>query len=275
MFHGFNVSFQMSRLLLLQVLFVCCTVGTTTADLITVSDFVSVPQQLIGSGNGTLDLRMATFSGSEIDNEAGSFNADNGNKSLPNSGGADTSSFDESYVVTAKEVKDFYILNFPNGIGSSDVADIVVFLDLNETGGGSPSNFFTLLDVVLNPATISGNPNALGDVTGAEQAAINQVHTGGTLSANMAVSSINLPVNNQGAGFADYGIYLGIDPFGLADNDVLLFNFSMNTLSNGAEELFLSGEFSPADLTAAVPEPGSLLMFSAVCLGLTNRRSRS
>ena len=51
----------------------------------------------------------------------------------------------------------------------------------------------------------------------------------------------DLPVNAQRAGFADYTIFTGIDPFALSATDVVLFNVSMNTLNNGAEEVFLSG----------------------------------
>src|SRR4051812_33836504 len=48
------------------------------------------PQHVTGSGNGTLDLRLFTFSGSEIQNSSGSFNGDNGDNTLPQGGGADT-----------------------------------------------------------------------------------------------------------------------------------------------------------------------------------------
>jgi hypothetical protein len=223
-----------------------------SAAIIQTTDIVAIPQHLTGSGNGTLDLRMATYSGSEILNAAGSFNGDNGNNTLPQGGGADTSAFVESYVITAGELKAFYDLNFsPPG----SIHNIALFLDLNETGGGEPNNTLAKLDVVLNPTSIQGNPNPLGDVSSAAQAAINQVYTGGTKIANLDPEpAANLPVNSQGAGFADYAIFTGIDPFALNDSDVLLFNVSMSLLNDGAEEIFLSGTFSPYD----VPEPATL-----------------
>ena len=211
------------------------------------SRIVAIPSGVTGSGNGTLDLRMATFSGSEIDNTAGSFNFDNGNNTLPQGGGADTSSFAESYVTTAGELQNYYNLNFgATGVGQ---VQLVLFLDLNETGNGQPNNTLAVLDIILNPATIQGSPNPSGDVTSAQQAAINQVFTGGTLLAELDPEPAgNLPVNNQGAGFADYAIATGIDPFALNASAVVLFNFSMNTLNNGAEEIFLSGTFAGSDI---------------------------
>src|SRR6267142_129493 len=86
-----------------------------------------------------------------------------------------------------------------------------------------------------------------------------QVYSGGTLLSYLNPQpAANLPVNSQGAGFADYAIFTGIDPFSLNDNDVLLFDISMSQLNNGAEEIFLSGVYAPTDIVATVPEPSSL-----------------
>ena len=231
------------------------------AVLIQTADIVAIPSGVTGSGNGTLDLRMFTFSGSEIQNTAGSFNGDNGNNTLSQGGGA--SAFDESYATTAGELKAYYDLNF----GPGSINEIVLFLDLNETGTtGELTNTLAKLDVVKNPGII---PDPLGDVSSSEQAAINQVYTGGTTIANLSPQPAdNLPVNAQGAGFADYAIFTGIDPFSLNDNDVLLFNISMSTLNNGAEEIFLSGEFAPSD----IPEPATMALMALG--GLLLRRKK-
>ncbi len=237
------------------------------AAVIQTTNIVAIPQHASGSGNGTLDLRLFTFSGSEVHTTAGAFNGDNGNNTLPQGGGADTNSFAESYVTTAGELKAYYNLNFPPG----SIHQIMVLLDLNETGGGEPNNTLEKLDVVLNPTSIRGNPNPLGDVSSNAQAAIDQVYTGGTTIAYLNPQpAANLPVNNQGAGFADYAIFTGIDPFVLNDNDVLLFNVSMSRLNNGAEEIFLSGTYAPSDL----PEPAALSLLASFGLARLRRRRR-
>jgi hypothetical protein len=245
--------------------------SSARAALIGPGQIIAIPQNTVGSGNGTLDLRMMTFSGSEIMNQAGTFNGDNGNNTLPQGGGADTNAFVESYVTTGAELKAFYNLNFaPNSINQ-----LAVFLDLNETSGGAPNNTLAKFDVVVNPTSIQGNPNPAGDVTSAQQAAINQVYTGGTLAAHLNPEpAANLPVNQQGAGWADYGIFTGIDPLTLNDSDVVLFNISMSSLSDGAEELFLSGTYSPQDVLNSVPEPTSAAVVGLALAGASLLRQR-
>ena len=245
------------------------------AATITTAEIVPIPLHVVGSGNGTLDLRMFTYSGSEIQNTAGSFNGDNGNNTLPQGGGADINVFNESYVTTAGDLKAYFNLNFsPAG----SIHQLMVLLDLNETGGGQPTNTLEKLDIILNPTSIQGNPNPLGDVSSASQAAINQVYTGGLTIAHLNPQPAdNIPVNNQGAGFADYAIFTGIDPFSLNDSDVLLFNISMSHLNNGSEEIFLSGVYAPADILVLVPEPSSfgLLIAGGIGLGFWRRRCRN
>ena len=230
--------------------------GTAFGAAITTSNIFAIPQHVVGSGNGTLDLRLFTHSGSEIQNTTGAFNGDNGNNTLPQGGGADTNLFAESYVTTAGKLKSYYNLNFAPG----SIHELVILLDLNETGGGIPTNTLGLLNIVLNPTTMQGNPNpVLGDVSSASQAGIDQVYSGGSLLSYLNPQpATNLPVNSQGAGFADYAIFTGIDPFSLNDNDVLLFNISMSQLNNGAEEIFLSGNYAPTDIVVPVPEPSAL-----------------
>ena len=236
---------------------------------ITGSSIVPIPQHVTGSGNGTLDWRLFTYSGSEIQNTAGLFNGDNGNNTLPQGGGADTLSFSESFVTTAGELKAYMNLNF--GVGA--IHELMIMLDLNETGGGQAFNTLAKLDIVLNPTTMQGNPNPAGDVSSAGQAGIDQIFTGGSLLARLNPQpAANLPVNSQGAGFADYAILTGIDPYALNDSDVLLFNISMDTLNNGAEEIFLSGLYSPADIV--VPEPNTFAIIALGGIGLALWRTR-
>jgi hypothetical protein len=239
------------------------------------AQIVEIPAGVVGSGNGTLDLRMATFSGSEIDNESGLNDYDNGNNTLPQGGGADDKFFAESYATTAGDIQDYYTLNF-GATGPGEI-QLVVFLDLNETGGGATTNSFDVLDIILNPTSIQGNPDPSLDVSSAEQAAINQIYTGGSLLAELSPEpAANLPVNAMGAGFADYAIATGIDPFTLDPSDVVLFNFSMSNLNNGGDELFLSGEFAGSDIPGIppVPEPGTALLVGLGLMGLAAGRRR-
>ncbi len=242
-----------------------------SAGVIAPADILLFPSGLVGSGNGTLDLRLMTFSGSEVDNSSGAFDGDNANNTLPQGGGADIKFFDESYVTTAGELQAYYTLNF--GVTTTDQIELTLFLDLNETGtNGELFNSLSKVDIILNPATINGSPDASGDVTGAEQAAINQVYTGGTLDATLSLTPLNLPVNAIGAGWADYAILTGIDPFTLSAADVLLFNISMDTLNNGGEEIFLSGTYSGQDVEDALPEPATLGILIVGGLALLRKR---
>jgi hypothetical protein len=253
--------------------------GEASASPITTSEMHPIPSGTTGSGNGTLDLRLMTFSGSEVDNSSGSFDGDNAMTVLPQGGGADIESFAESYVTTAGELQAYYNLNF--GATTTDEIEIAIFLDLNETGEPAQLfNWMSLLDIILNPTTINGNPDASLDVVAAEQNAIDQIYTGGTTEAFLSPGTpVNFPLNAQGAGFADHAFLTGIDPFALNASDVLLFNISMDTLNDGAEEVFLSGTYSGQDVQDAVdgvPEPSTALLlgFGLAGLAINGRRRR-
>src|SRR5262245_59129335 len=107
---------------LLPVIIFACWPSISLGTLIGVGDVIAIPTNVSGSGNGTLDLRMFTFSGSEIEYQSGTFDGDNANNTLPHNGSSAT--FAQSYVTTAGEIQSFYALNFPNGSGGSTVSEI-------------------------------------------------------------------------------------------------------------------------------------------------------
>lgn len=279
---------MLRKVMCLLVVAVLLGIGSAQGAYVIVSpyDTVAIPAGQVGSGNGTLDLQMFTFSGSNIENDKSIqgtlvFDGDDGNNTLPNvNSDGDTFFFEESYITTAGDLKAYYDLNFsPPG----SITEIVLFLDLNETGEeGKLNTMLTRVDVILNPEPASIlAPATLGDFSSSEQALINQVPEGGTLLATLQ-SPVNLAVNAMGAGFADYAIFTGIKPFDLNDTDVLLFNVSMSKLSNGAEDIFLSGTYSASDIrdpvpdVPTVPEPATLAIWSLLGVaGLALRRFKA
>jgi hypothetical protein len=250
--------------LLAIALWLCST--TASAVLITSSDAVVIPVNTVGSGNGTLELRMMTHSGSEIaNNHTGlpfNLNADNGNNTLPHNNSV--ASFAESYFTTAGEIQNFYRLNFPDGFGGSTVSELVLMFDLAENSGvEATNNLLTALDIISGPTVGALDPN--GDLTSSQQAGINQSYTGGTVLANLA-APISLPTVATGQGHSDYAIFTGINPFTIVPSTPLLFNISMTGLSNGSEEVFLDKVLSGTDIMQAIPEASSFASFGVVTL---------
>src|SRR3954470_16843834 len=126
------------------------------AGLITSNHIVPVPVGMVGSGNGTLDFIMLTESAGGSTNTSGPFNGDNANTQLPTGNGNTTAN--ESFITSIGELRAFYILNFPNGSGGSTVNQLVVMVDVNETGGPQTINLDTF-DITQNFAAFaSGDP---------------------------------------------------------------------------------------------------------------------
>ena len=104
------------------------------------------------------------------------------------------------------------------------------------------------------------------DISSAEQNSTGSSYTGGTLAAWLDTSPKILPLNVQGAGFADYIIFTGVDPFdsAYADSTRILFFWDSSDHDDGGETYFLSG--------SVIPEPATLGLLLIGGLTLLRRR---
>ena len=247
--------------------------GFAQAGLITDSHIVPIPQHIVGSGNGTLDFILLTESAGGSQNSAGGFNGDNANTQMPT--GSGNVAADESFITSIGELRDFFRLNFPNGSGGSTVNQLVVMVDVNETGQPQQINldvFKIVTSFDLFPGVDPRNTPFSVDLTSAQQNATNGLFGGGTVQAELDATPKVLAQNNTGAGFADHAIFTGINPFSPAfsDSDRILLHWESSVHDNGGETIFLSGRFGPQDF---VPEPASVSVLGLAGV-LVARRAR-
>jgi hypothetical protein len=250
--------------------------GAADAAIITNASILPSPPRTVGSGNGTLDLIVFTESAGGTQNSAGSFDADNANTNMPT--GNTQSTANVTYVTSIGELRDFYILNFPNGSGGSNVTNIAIFVDVNETGAPQDISL-DKLDIITNynAFTPAGNPlnNPFGnDINSGQQNGIGTGYSGGTVQASLDAGGKMLALNNQGAGYADHVIFTGINPFdpSFSPSTRILFHWESSIHDNGGETIFLSGLVAPSDV---VPEPASAVtLVLAGAFGLAARRRR-
>lgn len=242
---------------------------------ITDSDIIPTTNNEVQSGNGLLDLILflEAGGGGVAENANGGFDGDDANTDMPT--GAGSTSADETYITSFGDLRDFYDAVF----GPDFITEIVLAVDLNETG---PDNFVTLetLDLIVNytsPTTGGRDDPFNNDIESDVQNSTGNAIVGGTLIANLdGVKQLDL--NEQGAGFADYFIQTGIDPYDPAytDETRIAFHIVLSDLDDGGETIFLSGGFDggggPQEV---IPEPATLVLLGSGIVGLIARRRRS
>lgn len=255
----------MRRLLMVTALVVVAASGLVRADTITAEDIMATTGNEVQAGNGLLDFILFDGSTAGNHNEINGFNGDDANTDMPGGG---VTSATESFITSIGELRGFYDLTFSPGT----VNDIILSVDLDEQGS-SPFINLNALTVVVDfddflPLPDDRNDPYNHDLTFAQQNATGAGFSGGTIAAQLWSSPVYLAVNQQGAGWADYGISLGINPYDPAftDETRILFHWSSTDHTNGRETIFLSGQY-------IIPEPASLWLL-ALCGLVIGRRKR-
>lgn len=226
-----------------------CLAGTITS-----GDIVPLPGQQVQSGLGTLDWVLFSSSAGNSGNVIGALNADNSNTDMP-TGNVKTTA-NESYITSIGELRAYYLQQFADGSGGSTVSSILLYLDLNQAN--SADLYLNTLDVVLNYDGFGGadprNNPAGNDLSSSQQNATGSNFSGGTLLASLDASPAVLSVQNNGDGWADYRIDLGINPFDptFSDSDRILFHWVSSNHSGGPEKVFL-GAMTVAGHVIPVP----------------------
>jgi hypothetical protein len=236
-----------------------CAVGVQ-ADVITDADIYATTGNDIEAGNGLLDFLFFDGSTTGEENFCDPFDGDDANTDMPH-GGATT--VDECYITSVGELRGFYELCFTEPY----FHNIFLCIDLNEDG----STYINLNDltVVVDYDQAYGDLRdtpAVGDIDSDTQNLTDANFSGGTTVAWLDDSPKLLPLNEQGAGWADYFISLGIDPFdpSFTDDTRILFHWASTDHTDGAESIFISGTY--------IPEPGSLSLLALAGLMLMRRR---
>jgi hypothetical protein len=245
-----------------------CTVGSYS--------FRTFDEPANGTGLGNYNVILFTQGGGGAANSGGAVNVDNSNTTLPPPGNPDPGN--EFWYTSAGDLQAFYTQQF----GLNAVNEIVLFLDVNEEGGGPNDIQIESLTIIKNPTTIipgtTPSPAGIGDLTSAQQEGITGF-TGGTTLASLSGDLVNLLQVDTGAGTDDWIIRTGINPYSLLPSDTLLFLINLQSLDNGGETVSINGEFRSCEpdcggiaVTATgIPEPSSLILLGFGLLAVARR----
>lgn len=261
-----NVKFILSFCLSL-----CILAGVGYSDLITDDDFLALHRAgTYGTGSGLGGLDLVFLAGATIPNST----FDDGYVISGN-----PAVVDAFYITSIADIRNFYELQFSDGIGGSTITEMMIMMDLNESVAGDVN--FDLLDVIINSSDVYDDARDTADTADISSATqfLTTVATGGTTIANYATDTsftTSKATVENGSGWADYGVSTGINPFDVAyaDTDRITFHIQFSSVTNGSEEIFLSGEYSTEDVIAVeLPEPATMLLLGLGGLFLRKRKA--
>jgi hypothetical protein len=232
--------------LMIAAAFGFATMRSASADPIEngLYDFYSLNPAPKGSGLGNYNVILFENApaGSENASQDLTVNVDDSNTLLP-TGGNDVSSLSLFWMTSVADLRAFYEQQF-----SSPINNIVLFLDLNESGNAANSSITIDTLTIYQNATTNNGLIPIGNDLPSDQQQLITSQSGGTILRQLTSSQL-LGQISTGQGIDDWSIFTFIDPYALPSNATLLFNLQLSQLNSGSEVLSISGTFSACDIT--------------------------